>query len=186
SGYFFRINVTDRGEPGTADSFRIQIRNQANVIVYDNGSDVMETTILGGNIQVHMPSNALEAAGGVAQDGTGSTTLTESQLPPVVQQAIANWNQAGLPANLMAALANPKVEIVDLSGSLLGLAAGDVIGIDPAAAGSTWFVNSAPGAMPKPGQMDLLTVVTHELGHLLRFGDTATPAIMAGTLEPGV
>jgi hypothetical protein len=34
--------------------------------------------------------------------------------------------------------------------------------------------------------MDLLTVVTHELGHLLGYGDTVEPGIMAGTLATGV
>lgn len=183
AGYFFKVNVTDRGEPGTADSFRIQIRNQANVIIYDNGSDATETTLNGGNIQVHMPSNALEAADGVVDGSTGTDTLTDSELAPVVQQAVANWSQTGLPDSILAPLSQAKVQISHLSGSLLGLTAGDVIAIDPTAAGHGWSLD--PSA-PLAGRMDLLTVVTHELGHLLGVGDLPTPGIMFGTLPAGV
>src|SRR5207302_7163057 len=101
-------------------------------------------------------------------------------------QAIVDWSQAGLAEATLSALANPKIEIANLHGSLLGLAAGSVIAIDPDAAGHIWFTNPSPSATPPAGQMDLLTVVTHELGHLLGFGDVPAPGIMSGTLAAGV
>jgi CSLREA domain-containing protein len=67
-GYCFKANVTDNGEPAqtgnplTTDSFRIKIwkKTDANCSVegapiYDNGSDVAETPVSGGNIQIHHP-----------------------------------------------------------------------------------------------------------------------------------
>src|SRR5439155_639191 len=38
---------------------------------------------------------------------------------------------------------------------------------------------------PLPGRMDLLTVLTHEVGHVLGFRDTAGPGVMAESLTPG-
>ena len=68
-GYCFKANVHDRGEPSrtgnplTTDSFRIKIwtKTDANCsaedgpTIYDNGSDVVETPLSGGNIQIHRP-----------------------------------------------------------------------------------------------------------------------------------
>ena len=133
-----------------------------------------------------MVSNALEAADGVAAGAANAIALTQRQVEPVVQQAIVNWNQSGLPRELLSALAHPTVQIADLSGSLLGLTAGGVVAIDSTAAGHIWFTEPYFGAAPPAGQMDLLTVVTHELGHLLGLGDTTSPGIMQGTLPPGV
>ena len=68
-GYCFKANVHDRGEPAqtgdplTTDSFRIKIWQKADAncsaengpTIYDNGSDVAETPVSGGNIQIHHP-----------------------------------------------------------------------------------------------------------------------------------
>jgi Calx-beta domain-containing protein/Big-like domain-containing protein/PKD domain-containing protein len=65
--YCFKVNVTDAGEPGKNDSFRIRIWQKITaattcsipaaappLLVYDNGfATQSETTLGGGNIQVH-------------------------------------------------------------------------------------------------------------------------------------
>src|SRR5207245_7201492 len=100
-----------------------------------------ETISQGGNVQVHMPANALEAADGAVDGTPTSAGLTDAELAPVVQQAIVNWSQAGLPDDLLATLSQAQVQISHLSGSLLGLTAGDVVAIDPTAAGHGWFLD---------------------------------------------
>lgn len=67
-GYCFKANVHDMGEPAqsgnplTTDSFRIKIWRQTDPecavegpAIYDNGSDVVETPVSAGNIQIHHP-----------------------------------------------------------------------------------------------------------------------------------
>jgi hypothetical protein len=98
------------------------------------------------------------------------------------------------------------VVIADLDGATLGLATGNVVTIDADAAGHGWFVDVSPadsaefrirldrnvfGAARSSeafGRMDLLTVVTHELGHVLGLDhdDAAQYAVMSEELDPGV
>jgi hypothetical protein len=74
---------------------------------------------------------------------------------------------------------NVTVQVTTLSGGLLGLEAPGHIWIDPNAAGRGWSVNG--------GQMDLSTVVTHEVGHVLGFADQdGGNDIMTTTLAAGV
>ena len=80
-------------------------------------------------------------------------------------------------------------QIVDLPGTLLGReVGGTLVQIDVDAAGYGWFVDSTPWddvefgrrpRIPRPGglpgseaarRVDLLTVVMHELGHVLGYG----------------
>ncbi len=97
-------------------------------------------------------------------------------------------------------------EIADLEGLTLGWTGGDTVLIDVDAAGHGWFVDptayddtefrgqNAEGELvagsgsPAYGDMDLLTVVMHELGHVLGFEDLDPEAhdLMSATLDPGV
>src|SRR5262249_28109598 len=74
------------------------------------------------------------------------------------------------------ALDNVSVQLTSLAGGELGLESPGHIWIDPTAAGWGWSLTG--------GQMDLSTVITHEVGHALGFEHTET-GVMAATLAPG-
>ena len=76
----------------------------------------------------------------------------------------------------------------------LGLAWGHSLTLDATADGAGWFVDSAPwqpaafAAVPARSsrQMDLLTVVAHEVGHLLGYNHSESVSdVMAATLPVG-
>jgi hypothetical protein len=127
------------------------------------------------------------AAAGPAKRGrpAAASPPTRSQLDRLVQVAIAHWAASGAPSSAVLALARVRVEVVDLPGAVLALTAKGVIRIDRDAAGYGWFVDASPWddaefaarasgpqrqASPRSaaaGKMDLLTVLAHELGHIL-------------------
>jgi hypothetical protein len=75
-----------------------------------------------------------------------------------------------------------RFQIVSLPGAELGEEDGHLIEISPDAAGYGWSLGPVPG----PGRMDLLTVVAHEMGHVLGLADADTSDLMGSTLPPGV
>src|SRR5262249_2347237 len=93
-----------------------------------------------------------------------------------------------------SALRAIHIRVADLGGTVLGLAAGNSILLDGNAAGWGWFVDptprddrefTTPGNQGGRNRMDLLTVVMHEMGHLLGHGH-AEGGVMAETLAAGV
>jgi hypothetical protein len=155
-------------------------------------------------------TSAQDPAGGPAPAGSPAVpALTMSQLTPIVSQAIADWSAAGISASQVAALKSAHVTIADTSNQgALALTAGTNVTIDPTADGYGWFVDSTPadnaefaipitayemlalGNSPAAGRMDLLTVVEHELGHVLGLPDVpaqvAPDDLMDTTLATGV
>ena len=111
---------------------------------------------------------------------TLTETLTDQELQPIVAQAVEQWRAAGVGS--LTTLDNMTVHVARLGHGELGWTFGNDVWIDATAQGWGWSI----GNTTAQGQMDLLTVVTHELGHVLGYGDDAGPAVMATTLAPGV
>jgi hypothetical protein len=173
--------------------------------IQDVLSWTIQTTLTGRG----MPPEPQLAAGGPAVDAA-APALSEAELAPVAQQAVARWAAAGLDAAGLAKLNAVQYQIVTLSGGVLGVSSlgGNVVSLDATAAGYGWFVDptspddtefgalvgdaeyQAAAGNQAFGRMDLLTVVEHELGHVLGLADLDPQAVphdlMTQTLATGV
>jgi hypothetical protein len=125
-----------------------------------------------------------------AQVQTASVTaLTGAALAPIVSAAKARWVASGeLDQSQLARLERATVSVGELTGGALGLTTGEGVTIDALAGGHGWFVDSSPlsdQAVAFDG-IDLLTVVMHELGHVMGYehddvaGDLMEPALLPG------
>jgi hypothetical protein len=110
-------------------------------------------------IEVNKPLHAAQAA---QAENLFGQPLTRSMVQPALNAAVAHWAAAGVASDRLNAVRDIDVEIVDLDGSLLGLAYSDWIVLDRDGAGFGWSSYSA-GAGPSAG-VDLLSAVTHEMG----------------------
>jgi hypothetical protein len=138
-------------------------------------------------------------------DPASVSSLTQAQLAPIVNEAIAQWSGAGLSAADVQKLRQAQFVITDLPGSYLGEAQGNVVSLDVNAAGNGWFVDPTPAQNEEFASstgtqqlravdaqaldhIDLLTVVEHELGHVLGLNDLNALAddVMDGVLGTGV
>ena len=151
-------------------------------------------------------SNQPQFFAGTPQAPTIDTPiLTEGQLQPVVSRAIANLAGAGYN---VSSLSQVQVHLANLPNDLLGWTSQNTIWIDQTAQGYGWYTDvstssaaaftqiagpnetqALPGS-PAYGHVDLLTVVTHELGHVLGFASVAAGILghdwMTATLGMGV
>ena len=126
-----------------------------------------------------------------AMDATSSTalTVTRAQVEALVLVAAQRWQAAGITAEQMALLMSINYEVRDIDGIGIGMANGLGIIIDEDAAGGGWFVDETPYEDEEFGitfsssslratdagaaaGYDLLTVIMHEMGHVLGLEDT--------------
>jgi len=125
-------------------------------------------------------------------------------LQSIVHEAIARWASTGLDASSIAKLEQVEFAIADLNGYLLGKAQSNHVTLDNNAAGYGWFVDLTPALDEEfaavsdtrlkaidpraVDHIDLLSVVEHELGHVLGLADLNALAdnLMSGVLESGV
>ncbi|HJZ60204.1 MAG TPA: SdrD B-like domain-containing protein, partial [Gemmataceae bacterium] len=111
----------------------------------------------------------------------------------IVQEAVSRWQAAGQHPESLGPI---KFAVADLPGSFLGTVTGNTVWIDRDAAGHGWFVDPTPrddaefpaaAGTAAAGRMDLLTVVSHEIGRLLGLDvpDAGQYPVMSLTLAPG-
>jgi hypothetical protein len=154
--------------------------------------------------QAAAPLPAVQAApaGGLLPTQPASNRLYE-----FVNDAVRRLRVAGVLHSRLDSIINMRMVISDLPGRLLGLATNDKTTIDTDAAGLDWLIDATPSddreftwnrtssvlsadATAESGRIDLLTVVTHELGYHLGLFDTydteGTTDLRFGRFEPGV
>ena len=105
---------------------------------------------------------------------TADALLTDAQLAPIAAEAKALWTQAlGAGDSRLAALGSVQIVVGNLPQGGLGVTIGNLILIDADAAGYGWFADGSLQAQIPSGQMDLLTVVAHELGNAMGIPEDA-------------
>ncbi len=126
----------------------------------------------------------------IAPSHSKAEIITTSDAQPLLSDAFARWQSAGVDTSI---LHDVQVQIVNLGGKTLGMVSGNTIQLDDNASGWGWFIDSTPsddseflgtdnqGAMQS---MDLLSVLMHEMGHLLGY-DHNDEGVMAETLAAG-
>ena len=142
---------------------------------------------------------------GAAAPQRAQAELTLDAAEQLVQRAIALWDADDNDVSLDNGLENLSLQIRDLPGSQLAQATADGLVLDVDAAGWGWFVDGTPeddeeflhglgsdlfalDGSSAAGQVDLLSVLAHELGHVRGLGhDHQDPqAVMSPTLPLGV
>ena len=135
--------------------------------------------------------------------------LTYDDLDTIIAASINRWTGSTLfDEAMLARLDGVTFLIADLEGDALALAVDDTVIIDVDAAGHGWFIDDTPyqdsefipqnsdevltanASSDAYGDMDLLTVVMHELGHVFGYQDmdpeTNDAEIMNEALDEGV
>lgn len=136
------------------------------------------------------------------------TNLESTQIQGNLDRAISEWDTVGLSLSQVTQPNGLEIRVSDLPGSALAESTANLLTLDIDAAGHGWFIDQTPWdneeftlgsssweflAQPgseAAGRIDLLTVLAHEMGHVLGLSDidpTHSPThLMTGSLPTGV
>jgi Ca2+-binding RTX toxin-like protein len=159
------------------------------VVIGDNAREANETVVISivgitgatglnstGTLTILDDDSKLTTIG----EGPGADRLLQSDAERLLAVAVDIWRASGVPA---ARLAGVRVVVTDLAPGELGHAVGRTIYLDADAAGWGWHLD--PMSAVPADRIDLLTVLLHELGHVLGL-DHADTGLMSAVLVPGL
>jgi fibronectin type 3 domain-containing protein len=178
--HFDIIAATGAEFKAIVKEFTVNANDDGKIIVF------VQTVVGNGRLNgIEILSAVPEMLAGTPAGRSDAPELTQAQLNQVVVQAIQDWAALGLSPEQIARLNSARFVIADLPGSTLSETAGNEILIDRDAAGYGWSI----GAVPAATEVDLLTAVCHELGHLIGLNDIPTQSnpgdVMDNTLGLG-
>jgi hypothetical protein len=175
-------------------------------IFFDINGDSSVSSADVSNTTPHLPSilPAGEPLSAPANGAGSDRDLTEIELNSVAAAAIDRLAIAGVTATQLSLLKSVHFQIVDLASAQLGAAGAGVVQIDINGAGHGYFVDDSPlddsefellaagggfqadAGSAAFGRIDLLSVVLHELGHILGYDHGDEDGLLGETLETGV
>jgi len=186
-------------EPEGHEFFQLRLSNPVFAVLgRDVGTGEIRNDDIGGALML--------ASETVAEVPEGES-VTAAQLDAMLVSAIVLWTkELGADEARLALLETVTIGVANFAGAELGSTGSGSILIDADAAGHGWFVDvsaadssefsvrldrNALAATPSSdafGRMDLLTVVMHEIGHVLGFDhlDAAQYSVMREDLDAGV
>ena len=187
------VNVVLNGSSVLSFTYNYLVHDGSLGLLARNGSASFDNVLLRGDDVAYAGGGTPELATDPAPTtGMSAAPVTGDQLQPIVTAAYQYVTSTYGP-DAGAALRNVTVAIADLPGQMMGETIGRSIVVDPTAAGYGWYIDptlSVTGSSDTLGKMDLLTVVMHEMGHVLGYGDldpaTASTDLMNATLAEGV
>jgi hypothetical protein len=132
--------------------------------------------------------------------------LNSTQLDVLLGATLQRWGSSLIFGEALNGLQTVELIVADLPGLMLGYTRGTTIILDADAAGHGWYVDASPAssdefrirlddhvlaALPDSeahGNIDLVTVFAHEVGHLLGLthGAAADYPVMKDELDPGI
>jgi hypothetical protein len=176
------VKRADDPDPG----YQAMAGHVFNAVTVDGGFGLLARDGTGSFDNVSVKTNDTALSDGV---------LDHEKLDPIVAESVSRWSVAlDLDDAAVTELSSTNFVITDLPDASLGMVMGDTVYIDVNGAGYEWFIDATPeddaeftvqdGALVADpasdayADMDLLTVVMHEMGHILGYGDL-DPAVDA-------
>jgi hypothetical protein len=178
------VNVVLNGKSVLSFTYNYLVHDGSIGLLAKNGAASFDNVLVRGDDGAYAGGGTPDLSAAPAPATAASVTpLTGDELQPIITAAYDYWT-AAVPSSATA-LQNVTFGIADLPGQMMGETIGRSIVIDPTAAGYGWFIDRTPAAneefsrsttagelfatasSPAFGEMDLLTVVMHELGHVL-------------------
>jgi hypothetical protein len=139
--------------------------------------------------------NPLRLEGTPIVSSTPAAPPDPDAITVLVENVRQRWAEYLGPVGGPDSFASVTVGVLDLPGDKLGLASGQSVWLDLDAAGHGWFLDPTPADDAEfatgevGGQVDALTVLMHEFGHVLGYEDMHedpwTGSTMAATLPVG-